>query len=45
MIINFINWLNVVSFKDTNQDIIFSFIGTNEQNQGQGRGKVFLFNY
>lgn len=42
MIENFINWLNVVSFKDTNQDIIFGFIGTNEIDQGQGRGKGVL---
>ncbi|KIM09938.1 MAG: hypothetical protein KU29_01420 [Sulfurovum sp. FS06-10] len=42
IIINFINWLNVVGFQDKNQDIIFNFFGTNEQEQGQGRGKGIL---
>lgn len=39
MIINFINWLNVVSFQDRHQDIMYLFMGTNEKNQGQGAGK------
>lgn len=42
IIINFINWLNVVGFKDKNQDIIFNFFGTNEQDEGGGRGKGVL---
>ena len=36
---NFLRWLKTVSFEDKNQDIIFNFSGTNEQNQGQGSGK------
>jgi len=39
MIVNFINWLNVVSFQDRNQDIMFLFMGTNSKDQGQGGGK------
>jgi len=42
IIINFINWLNVVSFQDKNQYIIWNFFGTNKENQGQGRGKGIL---
>ncbi len=39
---NFIAWLKVVSFKDKNQDIIWNFFGTNEEEQGQGAGKGVL---
>jgi len=39
---NFLCWLKTVSFEDKNQDIIFNFSGTNEQNQGQGSGKGVL---
>lgn len=39
IIVNFINWLNVVSFKDKHQDTVYLFYGTNEINQGQGAGK------
>lgn len=39
---NFLNWLNVVGFQDKHQDIIFSFFGTNEIEQGQGGGKGVL---
>lgn len=42
IIINFINWLNVVGFKDKNQDIIFNFFGTNNTDEGGGRGKGVL---
>jgi hypothetical protein len=36
---NFLAWLKVVAFKDTHQDIIWNFFGTNEEDQGQGAGK------
>ena len=39
---NFINWLSVCAYKDTNQEIIFLFFGTNEINEGQGAGKGVL---
>jgi len=42
ILLNFLNWLNVVSFQNKNQNIIWSFIGTNEENQGQGAGKGIL---
>lgn len=44
-LINFLNWLNVVGFKDTHQDQIYMFIGTNEIEQGQGAGKGVLIGY
>lgn len=42
IIINFLNWLNVVCFKDKHQDIFWSFIGTHKELQGQGSGKGFF---
>lgn len=45
VIINFINWLNVVGFKDTNQNIIFCFFGTTQELQGQGAGKGVLVEF
>ena len=42
VIFNFLAWLKATSLKDDRQDIIYSFIGTNEQNQGQGAGKGVL---
>lgn len=39
---NFLNWLNVCSFQDRNQDVIFCFFGTTELLQGQGAGKGVL---
>lgn len=45
VLINFINWLNVVGFKDTNQNIIFCFFGTTQELQGQGAGKGVLVEF
>lgn len=42
VLINFLNWLNVVAFKNERQDIIWLFKGTNEEEQGQGAGKGVL---
>jgi hypothetical protein len=39
VLINFLNYLNVISFTDNKQDIMFLFKGTSEENQGQGAGK------
>ena len=39
VIINFLNYLNVISFTDNKQDIIWLFKGTSEEKQGQGAGK------
>jgi hypothetical protein len=44
-ILNFLNWLNVVGFKDKRQDIIYNFFGTSEEQQGQGAGKGVLITY
>jgi len=42
VILNFISWLRIVSFEDKNQDVIWNFFGTNEEEQGQGAGKGVL---
>lgn len=39
VIINFLNYLNVISFTDNKQDVMFLFKGTSEDKQGQGAGK------
>ena len=39
VIINFLNYLNVVSFTDNKQDVMYLFKGTSEDKQGQGSGK------
>lgn len=36
---NFLNWLAVIAYKNTHQDIFWLFKGTDEENQGQGAGK------
>lgn len=42
VLINFMNWLNVVSFSDKFQDVVWCFMGTNSEMQGQGAGKGVL---
>ena len=39
VLINFLNYLNVISFTDNKQDIMWLFKGTSEDKQGQGAGK------
>ena len=39
VLINFLNYLNMISFTDNKQDVMFLFKGTNEEQQGQGAGK------
>jgi len=39
VLINFLNYLNRISFSDNKQDVMFLFKGTNEEQQGQGAGK------
>ena len=39
VLINFLNYLNVISFTDNKQDIMYLFKGTSEEKQGQGAGK------
>ena len=40
--LNFLNWLNVVGFKDKKQDILFLFQGKSIEKDGQGAGKGVL---
>lgn len=44
VLVNFLNWLSFVAFKDENQDIIFLFKGLDKANglEGQGAGKGIL---
>ena len=41
IVINFLNWLSVIAYKDTHQDIIWLFKGLDYENglEGQGAGK------
>ncbi len=40
--LNFLNWLNVIGFKDTKQDVLFLFQGKSIEKDGQGAGKGVL---
>jgi len=39
VLINFLNYLNVISFTDNKQDIMYLFKGTNDEQEGAGAGK------
>ena len=42
VLINFLNWLNVISYSDKHQDVLWLFFGTDSINEGQGAGKGVL---
>jgi hypothetical protein len=42
VLINFLNYLNVISFTDRRQDVMFLFKGTTKDKEGQGAGKGVL---
>jgi len=42
VILNFMRYLNKIAFQDNRQDIMFLFMGTAENKQGQGAGKGVL---
>jgi hypothetical protein len=42
VLINFLNYLNVISFTDNKQDVMFLFKGTTPDKEGQGAGKGVL---
>jgi len=42
VLINFLNYLNVIGFTDKRQDVMFLFKGTTKDKEGQGAGKGVL---
>jgi len=42
VLINFLNYLNVISFTDNKQDVMWLFKGTTKDKEGQGAGKGVL---
>ena len=42
LLINYLNYLNVISFTDKRQDVMWLFKGTTDKKEGQGAGKGVL---